>query len=65
MCHMVAIKLVPLYDHDQKHEKQMTCVSCKRKLRAGEPIKKFSRKNVDEDLRQFLDATFGKQKARS
>lgn len=41
MCNRVCIKLVPLYDDDQKHEKQQCCVDCKRKIRKGLPIKKF------------------------
>jgi len=43
MCNIVPTKLVPLYDHDQKHEKTMCCVKCKRKIKKGEDIIKVKR----------------------
>ena len=55
MCNKVVIKLVPLYDHDQKHEKTMCCVFCKRKIKKNQPIEKFKRSDriyseIEEEL---------------
>ena len=44
MCNRIVMKLVPLYDHDQKHKGIQCCRDCKRKMRAGIPIEKFKGK---------------------
>jgi len=55
MCNRIAIKLVPLYDHDQKHELQMCCVHCKRAIKAGKEIIKFKgRENAIKQLQEEL-----------
>ena len=52
MCNRVCIKLVPLYDNDQKHEKQQCCVGCKRNIRQRKEIKKFK---LDPQLIKSLE----------
>ncbi len=44
MCNKLAMKLVPLYDHDQEHKLQMCCRICKRKIRNSEEIVKWEGK---------------------
>jgi len=45
MCKIVAIRLVPMYDNDNAHKKQMACITCKRKIKNGEEIIKIIRDN--------------------
>jgi len=46
MCHIVQIKLIPLYDNDNSHKKQMCCLKCKKAIKNQEPIEKFDRIEV-------------------
>ena len=55
MCNKVVTQLVPLYDNDQKHEKTMCCVFCKRAIRNNKPIKKFKRD--PEEIKKFVEET--------
>lgn len=41
ICNYLIVRLVPMQDHDQKHEGQMVCIKCKRKIKRGEKIDKF------------------------
>ena len=62
MCNKVVIKLVPLYDHDQKHKLTMQCVHCKRRIKSGEQIIKFRRsESVYSDLEAELNRIAGKR----
>lgn len=47
MCNITQIKLVPLYDHDNKHEGQMCCQRCKKQIRKGKSIEKFNRNGIN------------------
>lgn len=49
MCNRTVIRLVPLYDNDQHHKKQMCCIKCKRAIRKGQEIEKFSRREAEND----------------
>jgi len=42
-CNRVVIKLVPMYDNDQKHTNYMLCIDCKRAIKKKIPIVKFKR----------------------
>ena len=48
ICNYRVPDLVPMYDNDQAHKKQMLCVFCKRKIKKGLPITKFKR-TVEEE----------------
>lgn len=47
-CNYIVIKLVPLYEHDQEHKLQQCCTKCKKKIKNGEEIVKFVRRDEDE-----------------
>lgn len=47
MCGLHVVKLVPLYDNDNKHKNIMCCRHCKKKIRAQQPIEKISRTEID------------------
>lgn len=44
LCNRVAIKLVPLYDHDHKKELQQCCCDCKKKIKKGIKIERYTRR---------------------
>jgi uncharacterized protein YbaR (Trm112 family) len=46
MCNYGQAKLVPLYDDDQEHKKQMCCQKCKRAIRKGQEIIKLDRSKL-------------------
>jgi len=43
MCNMTVGELVPIYDHDQKHESTLACKRCKKKIKTNVVIEKFKR----------------------
>ena len=36
MCKIIAIKLVPMQDNDQRHTEPKACINCKRRIRYGD-----------------------------
>lgn len=44
MCNRVAIKLIPLYDHDHKKELQQCCSDCKKKIKKNIKIVRYERR---------------------
>ena len=49
MCNRTVIELIPLYDNDQKHKNTQCCLKCKKAIKNGETIEKYTMKVIKDE----------------